>query len=178
MKIKNLLLTGPPSSGKTTVIRKVVKQLKGSANGFFTEEERVDGRRVGFLMRTLDGKEGYLAHQNIESSFAIRRYGVSLDNVERIAVPSIQPIENGFIILDEIGKMECFSGLFRDAVIQALESPNCVIGTITLGGDDFIRGIKERTDLEIIEVNEDNRNGLPASILERLGELGLTPHLP
>jgi len=59
---KNIFLTGPPSSGKTTIIKKVIKKLGLPANGFYTEEERVAGKRLGFLMKTLDGRTGYLAH--------------------------------------------------------------------------------------------------------------------
>ena len=59
---KNIFLTGPPSSGKTTIIKKVIKKLGLPANGFYTEEERAAGKRLGFLMKTLDGRTGYLAH--------------------------------------------------------------------------------------------------------------------
>jgi nucleoside-triphosphatase THEP1 len=165
---KNIFLTGAPSSGKTTIIKKVVSRLDHPSNGFYTEEERVEGKRVGFLMKTLDGKTGYLAHQDITSSFRIRRYGVSIENIETIAVPAIAPLNRNIIILDEIGKMECFSKVFRQAAITALDSDNIVIGTITLGGDDFIQGIKERGDLEIHEVTPDNRDSLPDVILRRL----------
>ena len=110
---KNIFLTGAPSSGKTTVIKKVITRLNHPANGFYTEEERVEGKRIGFLMKTLDGKKGYLAHQDIKSDFHIRRYGVSIENIEKIAVPSIMPVNRDVIILDEIGKMECFSGVFK-----------------------------------------------------------------
>jgi len=60
---KNIFLTGAPSSGKTTVIKKVIAGLRAPARGFYTEEERVEDRRTGFLMKTLDGKQGFLAHQ-------------------------------------------------------------------------------------------------------------------
>jgi len=119
-------------------------------------------------MNTLDGKTGYLAHQDIKSNFHIRRYGVSIENIETIAVPAIAPVNRNIIILDEIGKMECFSEVFRQAAITALDSDNIVIGTITLGGDDFIQGIKERDDLEIHEVTPENRDSLPDVILRRL----------
>ncbi len=160
-EINNIFLTGAPSSGKTTVIKKIIVNLNHPANGFYTEEERVDGKRVGFLMKTIDGKEGYLAHQDIKSDFYIRRYGVSIENIESIAVPSITPVENNIIILDEIGKMECFSLAFKQAAINAIDASNIVIGTITLGGDDFIREIKKRKDMEICEVTLDNRDLLP-----------------
>ncbi len=167
-EIKNIFLTGAPSSGKTTVIKKIIKNLNHPANGFYTEEERVDGKRVGFLMKTLGGRKGYLAHQDIKSDFHIRRYGVSIENIESIAVPSITPVENNIIILDEIGKMECFSPAFKQATTNAIDASNIVIGTITLGGDDFIRKIKEKKDIEINEVTVNNRNLLPSIILRKI----------
>jgi len=162
--ITNIFLTGAPSSGKTTVIKKILQRLDHPANGFYTEEERIDGRRVGFLMKTLDGKRGYLAHQDIASEFRIRRYGVSIKNIETIAVPSIAPAGRNIVVLDEIGKMECFSEVFKKAAVRALDAPNVVIGTITFGGDQFIMGIKNRADLKIIEVTHDNRDSLPELI--------------
>lgn len=170
-EIKNIFLTGAPSSGKTTVIKKIIGNLNHPANGFYTVEERVDGKRVGFLMKTIDGKEGYLAHQDIKSDFYIRRYGVSIENIENIAVPSISPVENNIIILDEIGKMECFSLAFKQATTNAINASNIVIGTITFGGDDFIREIKERKDVEISEVTMDNRNLLPDIILRKISNI-------
>ena len=168
---KNIFLTGAPSSGKTTVIKKLIESMDHPANGFYTEEERVDGKRVGFLMKTLDGKRGYLAHQDIKSDFHIRRYGVSIENIENIAVPSITPVKNNIIILDEVGKMECFSNTFKQAAANALDAPNIVIGTITFGGDDFIREVKKREDIEINEVTMDNRNSLPDLILRKISSL-------
>jgi nucleoside-triphosphatase len=168
---KNIFLTGAPSSGKTTVIKKVVRRLGVPANGFYTEEQRIEGRRVGFMMKTLDGKEGYLAHQDIPSDTRIRRYGVSIENIETIAVPSIEPRDSHIVILDEIGKMECFSEVFRKAALRALDSSNIVLGTIAFGVDDFILGVKNREDMEILEVTPGNRDHLPDLILEKIMQL-------
>ncbi len=168
---KNIFLTGAPSSGKTTVIKKVIARLPYPADGFYTEEERVEEKRVGFVMKTLDGRSGCLAHQDIKSDYHIRRYGVSIENIETIAAPSIKPRNRHLIIRDEIGKMECFSEVFKQAALNILDSPNIVIGTITLGGDDFIRRVKERGDIEIHEVTEENRDELPDLILERVSRL-------
>jgi nucleoside-triphosphatase len=168
---KNIFLTGAPSSGKTTVIKKVIARLGLPANGFYTEEEREAGKRTGFLMKTLDGRSGYLAHQDVQSGYHIRRYGVSIEHIESIAAASIIPQGENIIILDEIGKMECFSGAFRKAALCALDSPNIVVGTITLGGYDFIRSVKERPDIEIIEVTLENRDMLSEVIIGKVREL-------
>jgi len=173
--MKNFFLTGSPSSGKTTVIKKVIAGLKSPANGFYTEEERVAGKRAGFLMQALDGRKGHLAHQDIKSEFHIRRYGVSIENIETIAVSSIAPVNGNIIVLDEIGKMECFSEAFKLAAVKALDSPNTVVGTITFGGDEFIQRIKNRDDIEIIEVTPENRDALPDIILRKISAL-FKPH--
>jgi nucleoside-triphosphatase len=168
---KNIFLTGAPSSGKTTVIKKLLRHLDHPAQGFYTEEEINGDRRVGFMMNSLDGRRGYLAHQDINSEFRIRRYGVSIDNIDTIATNSIIPKDDTIIILDEIGKMECYSEQFRRMAVRALDSPNIVIGTVTLGGDEFIKGIKSRDDIEIIEVTASNRNTLPDVIMRKIKAL-------
>lgn len=169
MLIKNIFLTGPPSVGKTTVIKKVVAGLNRKATGFYTEELRKDDRRYGFLMKTLDGQEGILGHEEITSAYHVRRYGVRIENIEGIAVPAITPRSaDAVIIIDEIGKMECFSQAFCEAALKALDSANAVVGTIAVGGTDFIREIKTREDMKIIEVTLLNRDTLPRVLTAEL----------
>jgi len=168
-QIRNLFLTGPPNSGKTTAIKKVLAKLERKATGFHTEEIKKHATRVGFLMKTLDNKEGLLGHEDIESRFHIRRYGVSIENVETLAVPSIIPkSQDEIIIIDEIGKMECFSEKFCEAATKALDATNLVLGTIAVGGTDFIRKVKERNDIKIYEVTAHNRDELPGKLLKEI----------
>ncbi len=51
MKAKNILITGRPRVGKTTLIKHFAKQLGGRAGGFYTEEIPGPGvrGRSGFL---------------------------------------------------------------------------------------------------------------------------------
>ncbi|MGE5237509.1 MAG: nucleoside-triphosphatase, partial [Chloroflexota bacterium] len=103
--------------------------------------------------------------------FHVRNYGVSIENIETIAVPSIRPRDSQIIILDEIGKMECFAQAFKYATLTALDSPNIVIGTITLGGGEFITRVRSREDVDLREVTLQNRDSLPDLILERIAGL-------
>ncbi|MCD4764227.1 MAG: hypothetical protein K8R28_09445 [Desulfobacterales bacterium] len=72
--------------------------------------------------------------------------------------------------------MECFSEVFKQAATNVLDSSNIVVGTITLGGDDFIQEIKNRGDIEINEVTMDNRDSLPNLILRKISNLLKTKH--
>jgi nucleoside-triphosphatase THEP1 len=58
MKAKNILLTGSPRCGKSTLIRKIVQKINIHATGFFWREILEKGRRVGFSITTLDHKNG------------------------------------------------------------------------------------------------------------------------
>jgi nucleoside-triphosphatase len=157
--VNNILVTGPPRSGKSTLIEKVVQSISRPATGFFTQELREKGRRVGFSITTLQGKTGVLAHQRLRSAFRVGKYGVNLEDLDQIAVPSMLPsTPDQMLVVDEIGKMECFSRLFKETLIQALSSDNLVIGSVAIKGDRFIQSIKTRDDVSLVSISENTRD--------------------
>lgn len=157
----NILVTGPPRCGKSTLIEKVVGRIQRPMTGFFTREMREKGKRVGFSIMTLDGKKGVLAHQGIKSRFRAGKYGVNLDPIDHVAVPSMIPARaEEIVVIDEIGKMECFSPLFREMLVKVLDSKNSVLGSIAMKGDQFIQKVKEREDVLLVRVTEKNRDKL------------------
>ena len=167
MRKRNVLVTGPPGIGKSTVIEKLLRQLGRPACGFFTREIREYGKRAGFSILTCNGEEGILAHVNIKSVRRVGRYGVNLDAVNRLVVPSMIPeTPKHVIVVDEIGKMECFSKLFRDAVVRALDAENLVIGSVAMKGEPFIQSVKARSDVRLVQVTEKNRDTLASLLLE------------
>ena len=164
---KNILLTGPPGCGKSTIIERIVERINLPCTGFFTREMRERGRRVGFSITTLDGRRGVMAHIDIRSRYRVGKYGVNLKNVDTIAVPSmVAENDNVIVVVDEIGKMECFSAMFRQTLVTVLDSPNTVVGSIALKGDAFINAIKKRPDSRLIPVSEKNRDVLAAELAE------------
>jgi nucleoside-triphosphatase len=165
----NLLVTGPPRSGKSTLIEKTISQIAAPATGFFTEEIRERGRRVGFSITTLDGKTGVLAHREIRSRFRVGPYGVNLQAMDQVAVPSMQPSAPGqLVIVDEIGKMECFSPLFKQTLVEVLDSEHQLIGSIAIKGNNFIQNIKKRDDVLLIAISESNRDSALELLLGRI----------
>jgi nucleoside-triphosphatase len=152
---KKLLITGPPRSGKTTLIRRLVAGLSGAA-GFYTEEITERGVRKGFRLAALGGGEGVLAHVDFGGPRRVGKYGVDLEGFERFL--DGLDLENApVVVIDEIGKMECLSGKFRDLIGKLLASDRTVIATIALRGTPFIEGLKGTPGVEVVEMTEKNR---------------------
>ena len=165
-----LLLTGIPGIGKTTLIRAVLKQLDEiRCAGFYTEEKRHGGQRIGFKIVTLDGQEGTLASIGRKEP-TVGRYSVHVEEFEKLALPQldaeITPAD--IYVIDEIGKMELLSPRFRNKVVDLLARLSNLLATIAKKGKGFIEQLKERNDIELIEVTRENRDRLVGEIVARI----------
>jgi len=164
---KNILITGLPGVGKTTLIKKLSKALKDfHPVGFYTEEIREGSKRKGFELISLEGKRGLLSHVDTQSPHRVGRYSVEVKGFEDFleVIPFFNPSIH-LIIIDEIGKMECFSEKFKKLLGKILDSEKSVIATITLMGSGLIAEIKGRKDVKIFEVTKKNRGIVLCEIL-------------
>lgn len=167
---RNFLITSPPGTGKTTAIKKFIDLVSGKfkVSGFITEELRdKTGKRTGFKIITLDGKTGILADVNLKNSPKVGKYGVNLKDIDNIAVPSID-LNSDIIVIDEIGKMECFSKSFVQRVLEVLDSEKILVGTIKEKGDEITAKIKTRNDVELIKLTLENRDEIPFLIFQKV----------
>jgi nucleoside-triphosphatase len=142
---KNVLLTGPPGCGKTTVVHRVAQALAGlRLAGFYTQEVRERGRRVGFEIIGLGGQRCPLAHVDWHSQLRVGRYGVEPARLEPIIQGELgqSPSAVDVYVIDEIGKMECRCVSFVQAVRGVLDGPAPVLATIARKGGGFIAEVK------------------------------------
>jgi len=165
-----LLLTGRPGVGKSTIIRRTLEEIDLDAGGFYTEELREGGKRVGFVVRDLEGRKGLLAHIGLERGPRVGKYRVDVRSFEQVALEALRRAlkEKPLVVVDEIGKMELFSEGFRDLVLKALRSDRHILGVIPVGGHPFIEEIKGLEGVEVWEVTPGNREEMPLRIASRL----------
>lgn len=173
---RHLLLTGPPGCGKTTVLQQALDLLRAggwSHFGFWTPELRREGARYGFEIRLASGEASLLASVDTLGPARVGRYGVRPEVMADLVVPEIQrgvaAAEAGaraVIVMDEIGKMELLSQPFREAVLQALDSPARVLATVMLRPHPFADALKARPDAFLLPVTRTNRDHLPRRVCE------------
>ncbi len=161
--MKNYLLQGRPGIGKTTLLCRIADRLSHMrTGGFFTEEIREHGQRVGFRVETFSGQSGILSNVSFQKGPHVGKYRVDIPQFESIGVSALEDALKtaDLILIDEIGKMELFSERFREMVLTCLDSSKLVIATVMSRSHPFVDRLKSRSDVEIIEVTLKNRDGL------------------
>lgn len=165
---RNVLLTGSPGCGKTTVVRRLVERLPClRLAGFYTREIREGGSRVGFeAVGISTGRHALLAHVGSRSGLRVGRYGVEPAGLARLVVTELdRPArEVDLFVIDEIGKMELLCPDFVDAVRRLLEGPVPLAAAVAMRGGGLIEEAKARPDVRLVEVTRENRDSLPAEL--------------
>ena len=165
----NILLTGEIGIGKSTVIERVIAKSGVNAGGMITK----------FRNRESPSRKLFISDLGREA--ALEAVSFSPD-----APPEVETeIFDGFgcelveaaggyelAIIDELGFFERNALRFQKAIFELLDSPCDVLGVIKPDNRGWLSGIRAREDITIITVTIDNRDEVPARVMELLG---LTP---
>jgi nucleoside-triphosphatase len=134
-----------------------------------TREVREGKRRSGFRIEDVAGEKGILADIGHRGGPRVGRYGVDLEAFERIALPALDAVSEGSVlVIDELGKMELASPRFRDAVAALFEGDTPIVATVHAHRHPFTDDLKRRGDVRVERVTRSNRDALPGQVLEAL----------
>lgn len=165
--MNNIFITGERGIGKSTLLNKVIKNVDCSIGGFI-QEKIFNNKRTVFNVNSL---------YNLKDSYTIGIYDKEKEVLdsdmrvfntisEEILLKSLDNSE--LIILDELGFMEEKAPLFKDTVFKILNSDTTVLGVLKECDTNFIKQIKMRKDVQVIRINENNRDSIEDKILHML----------
>ncbi|XP_027218057.2 cancer-related nucleoside-triphosphatase homolog isoform X3 [Penaeus vannamei] len=159
------------SVGKTTLVQKLVNNLKDAGvpcNGFYTQEVRQGGKRIGFDVVTLDGKNGILSRVKPQDGnrreCRVGQYVVDVPAFESLVLPLLrtQASTPQVLVLDEIGKMEMFSQGFVTSVQRILAQPDStVLTTIPIPKGKpipLVEQIRSNKNVFLVNLSKSNRD--------------------
>lgn len=166
----NILISGYPGIGKTTLINKIIKRLDCKIGGFYTSAKCENGKRTGFYITDFSGNQMVMADVNSPSSYRVSKYGVNIEAFEKIGIPALKKANESadLIIVDEIGKMEMFSSEFCIMLEKIFDSPKPLLATIKEIDCKLTAKLKSRDDVEIFDLTIQNRNKMLDRIIDRL----------
>ncbi|PTD93817.1 nucleoside triphosphatase [archaeon SCG-AAA382B04] len=173
----NFLLTGNPGVGKTTVVKKVVSELRKKdykIGGVYCPEIRSNGYRKGFKITDIMSDQSMiLAHIDEDYGPRVSKYRVNVENIDLISDSAISKAlrEADLIIIDEIAPMEAYSNVFNQKVKEALESKKPLLGVIhKRSRKGFIGEVKGWDDIKMFIIDKENRDSLPNKLKTKIRE--------
>ena len=162
------LIVGDRGVGKSTLIRRVLKELNRPVFGFETKKEEqledpirgcpiyiYDAGKAHF--QTLENLIGYHKERDIPAiTAAFDRYS------PRLMGPGAK---NAVVELDEIGFLEAKSDAFCQAVLHLLEGKNPVIAAVKNREHPFLDAVRNHPNARCFYITAENRNALYEEVL-------------
>lgn len=164
---KNVFITGIPGVGKTTLLKKLAHDLSMLViKGFYKEKIIEDDLIRGYRVVSFDYHDQILAHLFIEGPNKSDGFGVNLEGFEKFILPQMEKINLvDLFIFDEIGKMECMSGLFCKKLEEILAAPIPVIATYSHHSAFDLKKLKKRKDSTFLQMTTKNRDNIWKEVL-------------
>jgi|GEM_PF-219903 len=167
---KHIFLTGPKRIGKSTVLDRVISELDDVV-GFQTLPYEINGKQRGFYLHSLTDVE------DAENDCPVV---VRLAKGKMTAVPetfrvlgtaiaeAMSKTPEKIALMDELGKAERDVPEFQRAIFRVLDTRIMVIGVLQANTGAFTEAVAARPDVKVIEVTEENRDGLPELLLAEI----------
>jgi nucleoside-triphosphatase len=169
------LITGPPGIGKSTIVSKVVFNLRSTGciiGGCITKERREKKERVGFdIEDLLSGRRGELASTSGHLGPTVGRYRVNLQGLSEVGARALNDAvaRAELVVIDEVGPMELTSPEFRRALTSCIRSGKPIFAVVhEKMNDPLIEELKKTSGNGVISVSLQNRDSLHSDLTTRI----------
>ena len=162
------LIVGSRCVGKSTLIRRVLKELNRPVFGYETKkEELLEEPLRGCPIYIYDArKPHYRMPENLIGYHKEQDLAAITAAFDRYAPKLLEPVpENAVIELDEIGFLEAKSDAFCQAVLHLLEGKNPVIAAVKNREHPFLDAVRNHPNARCFYITAENRDSLYEEVL-------------
>ncbi|MBM6829428.1 hypothetical protein H9X85_07255 [Anaerotignum lactatifermentans] len=162
---RNILFTGGKGSGKSTWVRRLMKELGGPWQGFFTLPYEIGGRRKGFYFHSL----APVAHWENDVPISVQTTASGAvavtETFEGLGSACLrQAAAASFVVMDELGRLEGKAARFQRAVEAVLESDAWTICAVKKKKTPFLDRLRSREDILLLDLDETTEEMAKAAI--------------
>lgn len=162
------LIVGSRGVGKSTLIRRVLKELNRPVFGFETkkEEQQEDPLRGCPIYIYDAGKPHCQTPENFIGYHRDRDFGAMTAAFDRYAPRLMADVpEEALVELDEIGFLEARSEAFCQAVLRLLDGSRPVIAAVKDRDIPFLNRVREHPNTRCFSITPENRDTLYEEVL-------------
>lgn len=162
------LIVGDRGVGKSTLIRRCLKELNCPVRGFETKKEaQPEDPILGCPIYIYDaGKPHHRTPENFIGYHRQPDAAAITSAFDRYAPKLLEPMSSGCVIeLDEIGFLEAGAQGFCQAVMQLLDADTPVIAAVKSRDIPFLKAIREHPNARCFYITAENRDVLYEEVL-------------
>jgi len=173
---KKVVFVGPPRSGKTTLINRLLDYYRKQnyiIYGFLTPEIIRGNKRIGFNIFNLSNNKTYKFARkgNYKTDLKLGNYSIFLESFKRLIeeLKKLNYNSSDILILDEIGKMELYSKDFENFLYKIFTKEINIIASI---GEKLHHPVKQfilnNTNVITFHLNLQNQEEIFDKVIEIL----------
>ncbi|HLG41910.1 MAG TPA: nucleoside-triphosphatase [Planctomycetota bacterium] len=161
------LLQGPE---RKTLLAALVEPLGIHARGFMTDPGVEEGEIVGYRMRSLEGREAWIAHISDAGPVRAGRFKVNVPEIDFVATESLKGeiLPGRVFFLDEIGRLTLSSRRLENAIRDVFASGANVVATVEDRPHEFIEALRRLPGIETLIVTSESFSELRDRLLSEL----------
>ncbi|MGI6011075.1 MAG: molybdopterin-guanine dinucleotide biosynthesis protein B [Ruminococcus sp.] len=167
---KHIFLTGKKQAGKSTILKRALKEKGKEVCGYYTLPYEINGVRKGFYLHSIKEMEEFENDSPISVRAGKHQSYPLTETFETLGTAVLRGAlqSDEWMIADEVGKLERDAVSFQQAFFQCLDQKSLVLGVLQDTDTPFVNAIKERPDVEVWTVTEENRERVYQRLIKRL----------
>lgn len=158
----HILITGKMGVGKTTLVQRLIKEMRQPITGFVTKKVTHFGSQLSSVhIHSVTDELRLLSDANcVGRCDEAGAYAVYPNVFDTLGVKYLEDVSDSVVIMDELGFMEREAEVFKQRVLSLLDGEIPVIAVVKDREAPFLEKIKAHENVVLYHVTLENREAV------------------